>query len=73
MLNFFPTCKFGISNGLLPKSFFVLHAIENGCVYASSRIEGVSGAVGLNHVCILFFFFKFLKCYLWEVEEERLV
>lgn len=55
---FFPTYKFGI-NGLLPKSYFVLHAIKNGCVYASYRVE--------EYV----HFLKFLKCHLWEVEEER--
>lgn len=54
-------------------NYFVLHAVESGCVYASSRVEGVSGAVGLKP-CVLFFFFlvQFLKCYLWEVKEERL-
>lgn len=57
---FFPTYKFGI-NGLLPKSYFVLHAIKNGCVYASYRVE--------EYV----HFLKFLKCHLWEVEEERLI
>lgn len=47
---FFPIQKFGI-NGLLPKSYFVLHAIKNGFVYASYRVQGVSGAVSLNHMC----------------------
>lgn len=73
---FFPTCKFGISKGLLPKPHFVVHAVENGCVYTSSRVEGVSGAVGLKpcvHFYLFYFFFvKFLKCYLWEGKEERL-
>lgn len=39
---FFPIQKFGI-NGPLPKSHFVLHAIKNGFVYASYRVQGVSG------------------------------
>lgn len=47
---FFPIQKFGI-NRLLPKSYFVLHAIKNGFVYASYRVQGVSGAVSLNHMC----------------------
>lgn len=37
-------------------NYFVLHAVESGCVYASSRVEGVSGAVGLKP-CVHFFFF----------------
>lgn len=57
---FLPTCKFGISKGLLPKPHFVVHAVENGCVYASSRVEGVSGAVGLKP-CVHFYLFFFLS------------
>lgn len=66
---FFPIQKFGI-NGQLPKSYFVLHAIKNGFVYASYRVQGVSGAVILNHMCI---FFKFIKCHFGGVKEGRLI
>lgn len=70
LLNFFfPPVNLVFGNGLLPKSYLVLHAIKNGCVYASQESR-VSGAVGLNHMCIFFYVFKMLP--LGGVKEERL-